>query len=85
MLRKKEKKFLCILDSGFRGFINEKYVCATVSYMQLLLLVSAAITIEMGSRLTSPCQCLATICLHSTGNRLQFGILHRSPAVRQHW
>lgn len=29
MLRKKEKKFLCILDSGLRGFINEILHAAT--------------------------------------------------------
>lgn len=44
-----------------KGFNNEKCVCATTSYMQLLLPVSAVVTIEMGSRLTASCQCLATV------------------------
>lgn len=57
-----EKKRIWVhLRHRLKGFNNEKYVCATISYMQLLLPVSAVVTIEMGSRLTTSCQSLATV------------------------
>ena len=53
------------LGRRLKGFIDNKNVCvcvcATTTSMQLLPPVSAVVTIEMGSRLTTSCHCLATV------------------------
>lgn len=41
-------------------------VCATISWLQLLLPVSTVVTIEMGSRLTTSRHCLATVFFFSS-------------------